>query len=343
MKTRVLKFLGVVLITVAFAVSFFAIPVSAALGTDGVYRAELKFPVAELNYFGYAKNPTSFDKNSFKDYRPPAAVVDENSINSVQYAIGLPSSYNGAFYGAVVLGVTSFGVENYSTANKYWVEPFSFSWQFGQLNGSEGTVDRWRLTIRKMTGSGITHVVGFTEWNVGFFPYTYTVNVPRTSIQLNEDVTDATGLVLCFDYHADVTDPSGDFDHSQTVRYYVKDSVVIFCSSPPNNPNSPFFPAPSDQGVVEDNSALENEILESDTVQDLEQNIFELGSGLSSSLTGLMPGLTFCTSVLNRTLTWNQYLKPIFQISLSLGITASLLGIAGSIIGAAVKRKGGGD
>lgn len=343
MKTRVLKFLGVALITVALAVSFFAIPVSAALGTDGVYRAELKFPVAELNYFGFALNPTSFDNNSFQQYRAPAAVVDENSMNAVQYALGLPASYNGTFYGAVILGVTSFGVENYSTANKYWVEPFTFSWQFGQLNNSMATVDRWRLTIRKMTPSGVTHVVGHTDWVTGLFPATYSVNVPRTEIRLNEDITDASGLVLCFDYHADVTDPEGNFDNTQTVRYYVKDSIVTFCSSPPNNPNAPFFPAPSDQGVVEDNSALENEILESDTVQDLEQNIFELGSGLSSSLTGLMPGLTFCTSVLNRTLTWNQYLKPIFQISLSLGITASLLGIAGSIIGAAVKRKGGGD
>lgn len=342
MKTRVLKFFGVALITVALAVSFFAIPVSAELGSDGIFRAELAFPVAETNYFGFALNPTSFDNNSFQQYRAPSAVVDENN-NSVQYALGLPSSYNGTYFGALVLGVTSFGSTNYSSNNKYWVEPFKLTWQFGQFNESVATVDKWRLSIRMMTSSGVTYIVGSTEWTTGIFPSTYTVNIPATQIPLNSDVTGATGLVLCFDYHCDVTDPSGNFDNSQAVRFYVKDSVVVFCSSPPHNPNAPFFPAPSDQGVLEDNSALENEILNSDTVQDLEESIFELGSGLSSSLTGLMPGLTFCTSILNRTLTWNDYLRPVFQISLSLGITASLLGIAGSIIGAAAKRRRGGD
>ena len=77
----------------------------------------------------------------------------------------------------------------------------------------------------------------------------------------------------------------------------------------------------------------------------LESDVSGIFDNIGSSLNSFRGALMLCTQFLNRFLN-NTWFKPLVQISLSLGITASLLGIAGSIIGAASRgsgRRGKGD
>ena len=88
MKARVLKVIGVTLITVTLAVSFFAIPVYAA---DGYYTAQFPFPIAASDYFGFVLNESSLDSNLYSSFRRPNYVSDQS--NYVNYEFKLPSSY----------------------------------------------------------------------------------------------------------------------------------------------------------------------------------------------------------------------------------------------------------
>ena len=66
MKTRVLKVLGIALITVSLAVSFFAIPVSAS---SQLYSVTFVFPVqaADQQYFRYWDTVTGSNNKEWND------------------------------------------------------------------------------------------------------------------------------------------------------------------------------------------------------------------------------------------------------------------------------------
>lgn len=333
----------IIAFSLVFVFAFVAVclPVSADTNTDGIYTATLRFPVAETNYFGFALYETSFDNNSFQQYRAPSAVTDE--VDTVQYVLGLPDSYNGTYYGALVLGVSSLGTGGYFPHDSlYWSDPFKLSWQFGRLADSEATIDKWRLSLRMMTTSGITYVVATSPWVTGLLPNSYTLSVPKCRFTLNDDV-DTSALVLCFDYHCDVTDPVGEFDNAQAVRFYVRDGGIVTLNySLPTNPNAPNFSNP-DNTLLDQNSQLEGEVLEGVDGLELEDNSSTLFDSIGTSIATFSNGLNFARVSLNLFIEDIPWIRDFVQVSLALGITATLLGLAGSIIGSATRRKGGKD
>lgn len=328
----------VIILAVLFTASLVCVPVFA---DDGYYSARLYFPQAEANYFGFAKYEDSFNTHSWQDYRRPAAVVDGST--DVQYALGIPETYNGAYYGGLVLGVSTLGVTDgqYLSTAQYWVDPFEISWHFGQLANERPTIDRWRLSLRLMTPDGLTTCVGYTEWwEEGYLPEQYTLSIDTTFIPVFNDVT-GSALALCWDYHCDVTDPAGGFDNTQTVRFYVKDKAVTFNYSTSRNPDIPIYKPPANQDAITENQELENELIEGVEGLDLEDNSSTLFDSIGTSIASFSDGLNFVRITLNLFIEDIPWVRDFVQVSLALGITATLLGLAGSIIGGATRRKGG--
>lgn len=336
MKTRVLKILGIALITVALTVSFFAIPVSAA----DVYRVVLNFPTPEVNYFGFVRHESSFDSNSFSTYRPASATVDLSS--GVRYVFGVPDVYAGKGYMSVVIGFSSFGNSDgqYFSSDVFWTDPFTFNYTFDQLANSKGTTSRWRLALRQMTNDGITYIAGTSDWVSELNGDQASIDVPKTRIPLDSNVN-CSGLALCIDFQFDVSDPNGEFDSTQAVNFNVVDGQVVCNYANQNSPDLPLYDGPTDTGKVDELDVLDQEVLAG--VQDGMDTWNDLSGDLGNSLATFRSGLHFVTNILNIPLQDNIVIRDFVQICLSLGISASLLGIAGSIIGAAARRRHGGD
>lgn len=75
----------------------------------------------------------------------------------------------------------------------------------------------------------------------------------------------------------------------------------------------------------------------------MENNSSTLFDSIGTSIATFSNGLNFARVSLNLFLEDIPWIRDFVQVSLALGITATLLGLAGSIIGSATRRKGGKD
>lgn len=109
------------------------------------------------------------------------------------------------------------------------------------------------------------------------------------------------------------------------------------------DPNIPTYKSPANQDKVTENQELENELLDGVGDLDLENNSSTLFDSIGTSIASFSDGLNFVRITLNLFIEDIPWIRDFVQVSLALGITATLLGLAGSIIGAASRRKGGKD
>lgn len=346
MKTRVLKFLGVALITVAFTVSFFAVPVSALSEADGIYSETFNFPTTNSRHFGFAKFETSFNSNTFEQLRDPSYVSDPGSY--INFEFSLPSSYvvgdEGAAYCSLVLGESDFGQTAFTTSNVFWVSPFTVKYRYDVPAG----IQKYRLSLRTIdSNSNISAPIGYSEWINFAGGASGTIEVGNTLIPISQDSLISSGgiagFVVCFEFYMTTASFNAAADGSIYLRFEVLDGVVTANFSKTENPNIPSFNPPNSE-IFDENLSLDEDILNSDTVQDLETNTAELFASLDGSILNFRDGISFVTRCMNLYLVprseSESWFHDIVQVALALGIVATLLGITGSIIGAAVKRRG---
>lgn len=332
MKAHVLKLISVVVLTVCLIVSFCSVPVSAAEDYTSVV---LHYPMAENHGLGYAKYETSFENNDWASLRH--AVWFSDQTNYVDYEWTPPTTYDGKGFLSFYLGATSFDTGGYfASAGSLWVDPFKFTYDW---NIERAAFLRYRISVRSMLDGAPTVIVGRSSWVDGYYTANSFIDVPRTFVTLPNTVT-AAGLGLFIDFEF-----SYDSAESLYITTGILDNAVNFNYAPNGLPASiPQYTEPSGTDIVDENSSLEQDILNSDTVQDVETNTVELFASLDGSLLNFRDGVLFVTRCLNiylvPTSDEDGWFHDLVQISLALGIVATLLGITGSIIGAAVKRRG---
>lgn len=346
MKTRRQKVCAI-LVTLFLCASFFAVPVSAADVSNGIYSETFNFPQVNANWFGFALKETSFNNNSFEDLRNPSYVSDPGSYINIEFK--LPSSYVsdgvGNAYCSLILGESDFDQTAFTVSNVFWVSPFTVSYRFDLPSG----IHQYRLSLRAVDStSAVTKPIGYSDWVSFPGGSSGKISVVDTLIPISEDVLFSEGgykgVALCFEFYMESPDYNAVSDGGIYLRFEVVDGVVTANFSKTENPNIPSFTPPSGTDILDENSGLEQDILNSDTVQDLETNTAELFSSLDGSLLNFRDGILFATRCMNIYLVpasdEDGWFHDLVQISLALGIVATLLGITGSIIGAAVKRRG---
>jgi len=345
MKTRVLKFATVFVLAVSLVVSFFAVPVSAADGDLSTHTFNFPLLSEDLLYFrwtDYVGANAGLNNSSWDSMNPPqsATVYDDDSVVYVwDWASGNENDRVGAC--SIFIGRSKFGVNSYSASDTIWCDPFSF---YLIIPRDYSGATYFRISLRAVEGqSSIGKRVGSSDWikisasNNGSVSK-FKISVPRTFIRIHE-AGDYTGLSVHLEFQCSSLNSIiglGSAQSALTIHYGVGSS-----------PNFPVY-APPDTTIVEELGQIEDEILSNTTIVSVESQMETIFSNLGSSLTIFVDGVKFASNCLNAffdpptsTLAW---FRNFIQISLALGIAASLLGIAASIIGAASGgRKGKGD
>ena len=181
MKTRVLKVLGIALITVSLAVSFFAIPVSAA----SPYSVTFNFPVpsADPQYFRYWDTVTGANNGEWNDLGDSTRGIYDPDNGLVTYYLNCNTidSTDRSGWCSFYIGRSNFGgVTSYSADDTIWNNSFTFN-LFLPTEYSNATY--MRLALREVYGgSTIGKRVGNTSW----YPIDAS-NIPSTgSVSVHE-------------------------------------------------------------------------------------------------------------------------------------------------------------
>lgn len=104
------------------------------------------------------------------------------------------------------------------------------------------------------------------------------------------------------------------------------------------DPNSPEYPsfAPPSGGAVSDLDAAESSLTAG--AQDGIDKAGEAFAGVDNNLAGYMNGLLLCSKIMGSAIVRMPWLGTVIEISLALGLFASLLGLAAALIGASERR-----
>lgn len=103
----------------------------------------------------------------------------------------------------------------------------------------------------------------------------------------------------------------------------------------PSSPESPAYSAP-DGGTVSDLGVAESSL--TDSAQDGIDKAGEAFAGVDNNLSGYLNGLLMCSRIMGAAMTKLPWLGSVIEISLALGLFASLLGLAAALIGASDRR-----
>lgn len=103
----------------------------------------------------------------------------------------------------------------------------------------------------------------------------------------------------------------------------------------PSSPESPAYPPP-DGGSVSDLGAAESSL--TDSAQDGIDKAGAAFAGVDNNLSGYLNGLLMCSRIMGAAMTKLPWLGSVIEISLALGLFASLLGLAAALIGASDRR-----
>lgn len=345
MKTRVLKILTVLILSVVLVVSFFAVPVSAADGD--LYSATFSFPIyaEDPTYFrwaDYVGANTGLNNSTWDSLYPPTAVrttQDQTVIYYWNWDSGTETDRTGAC--SVFIGRSQFGVNTYGASDTIWCEPFNFNLL---VENQYSSVNYVRISLREVdSGNSIGKCVGYSDWlqisasnaPSNDFTSVFNITIPRTYIHI-VNAGNYEGLSVHLDFQCASMDSVfglGSGSSALSIFYGVGSS-----------PNYPTF-TPPDTAIVNEITQLDNQVLDSSGVATITTDASELFSSIGSSLTIFVDGIKFASGCL---MTWFEppnsnliWFRNFIQISLALGIAASLLGIAASIIGAS--RRGGHD
>lgn len=329
MKTRVLKVLGIALITVSLAVSFFAIPVSAA---SQLYSVTFEFPVqaADSQYFRYWDTVTGANNREWDELGDSSRGIYDPDSGSVTYYWNwnVVDSTDNSGWCSFFIGRSNFGgVTSYSAGDTIWNDPFTFTLY---LPTRYSNATYMRLALREVYGgSTIGKRVGNTSWyNIDIYNNgqtggnVHSITFPRDQFTITES-GQYDGLSVHIEFQCASMDPEMGIGSNQSALTMYYGAGI--------DPNYPTYQPPDNSVFVEDDQ-LNNEVM--NQIGSLESDVSGIFDNIGSSLSNFRGALILCTQILNRFID-STHFKPIIQISLALGITASLLGIAGSIIGAA--------
>lgn len=276
---------------------------------------------------------------------PPINVRQHSDGSMIYYwdwDTGTETDRSGAC--SIFIGRSQFGVNTYGASDTIWCEPFSFKLL---LPTEYSTTTYFRIALREVdSGNSIGGRVGSSDWiNISLsnapsndFGSSFDVTIPRTYIRIYNG-GNYEGLSVHLEFQCASMDNAMGIGSNQS-------NLTIFYGVG-SSPNYPTF-TPPDTAIVNEVKALDDQVLNNSVVSSLEVNTEDLFSNIGSSLPMFVDGIKFASERLNmffntpnNNLLWFRHF---IQISLALGIAASLLGIAASIIGAATRgggKKGG--
>lgn len=299
MKTHVFKIFGCIMLTVSLAVSFFAVPVAAATGWNKVESDCLSIALGVTN-------------------RPGEIIQGVENNSSYDFAI--PSAFNGTLVVAARFVEASFSVV---PGNVVVVDPF---YSGGWLGGSNNKIigycwsvfdysdNEWSTTL---LGTSDMYEVNYTGGKG------YTIDLPATEVKINYGSDNAVVALEIF------------MERSSAANFSMNNATVTFGYGSPSSPDYPSYVAPDDgnMGALED---TEDQLLQG-SEQGL-NNATETFTNFGSTIMQFEQGMVLISQMMTR-LTGNiPLVGAIVTISMSLGIFASLLGLAGAIVSAADRK-----
>lgn len=334
MKTRRQK-VCVVLVTVFLCASFFAVPVSAA----EVYDVEFETPLpGETSLFrvgpGDYSHWLSYDIN-WSELSPPKEVTDIGPSvdpSGALYTFDWFSSNQGIV--SFWLGTSKFGVERYQTSDVIWIDPGLFNLRV--IVGEYISFSNYRFSLRPVYDDyTVGPVIASTDIQslhlsgVSNGMNSVVVNYPRMNFVINDSVS-AIGLVLCLDV-------SGSSMNSTNQIIGIFEDVFTLHYANGSDPNLPSY-APPNSGNTGSLDSTESQ-LQNNASAGLNQTD-EIFSSVSTNINGFATSFLRIARLMTRLGDKVPYLNIVVQLSLALGLFASLLGLAGSIVSAADRKAG---
>lgn len=327
MKTRKQKVISI-LACVFLLASFFAIPVSAA---DDVYKVTFEYPdptiIDQLQYIAGITSTETYLTNGpyWNFYNPVSASA---TADYGQFRFTVPDGFDTDVYVGAYVGRSKFDLSTYSTSDTVWIDPCKVDFRI--FGGS--TLYAFRFSLRQFTDDvTITNVVGHSDWtivNLYSSNDLQSVSVPQTAINMIQG-GDFYGLGLFIDMYFYQPTPTFYFGigyNSVTVNY----SQIL-------TPNTPIYPPP-DSGDLGNLESAEGQLMDSNTAGlDAANNAF---LSFADNLVSFGLVFTRISMMLNRFVNGVPLVSVLVWISLSLGLFASLLGLAGAIVGAADRKAG---
>ena len=332
MKTRRQKVFAT-LIACLLCASFFVVPVSAETQYDfSIYAPEYSdnyyFRVidGDINYTNLLNQRTWWHMDE------PEAVMYYDDEDYTVYDFYIPNSKNNGLC-AVWLGNFRIAEEHrYQTSDTIWIDPGRL------LLGSDRdyfSVNYMRFSLRYVTSTGVQAVFAATDWqsiSIGSFNERLVeIEYPRMNFEIYDNCT-AIGLVLCVDFAVSALDGSTE----KMIVVTPNDFKIHY--SVGTGPNTPIYPAP-DQGNIGQMESAEDQLMQGG------QAGIDAGADTFTQFTQEFnqPSLARCfvkISDIFVRLSGLPQMNTLVHISLSLGLFASLLGLAGSIVSAADRKAG---
>lgn len=228
--------------------------------------------------------------------------------------------------GAWLWNLSSSAVSRYLE----WVIPFSFSAKSGDVLKINTSFEGWShtgfdtMTVKISTSDGVLTQVGSFSNASGSAADSYY----RFPIDLNYTFSsDCTINTIVFSAHISVV-------NGGTINLMNTDFSLISGSS--SSPEYPSYTPPSDGGSVSDLGAAESSL--TDSAQDGIDKAGAAFAGVDNNLSGYLNGLLMCSRIMGAAMTKLPWLGSVIEISLALGLFASLLGLAAALIGASDRR-----
>lgn len=298
MKTHVLKIFGCILLTVSLTVSFFAIPVSA----EGWRRITTSQMSVSLGV-------TDRDGEIIQGY-----------VNESSYDFPIPEAYNGSTIVAARFIETTFSI---SAGDVVIVDPlYTGGWLGGISNKIVGYV--WSV-FDYTDGEWTTRLLGCSEYyEVRYIGGKgYTIDLPATEIPI-EFSSDRAALALEI-----------YMERESAANFSMNFSTVSFGYGTPGSPDAPTYIPPNDGNM----GSLEN--IESGLIADSQGGFDSANQTFTDFGTNILQfkeGMVLISNIMTDFVGEVPLVSAVITISLSLGLFASLLGLAGSIVSAADRK-----
>lgn len=340
MKTRKQKVITI-LASVFLLASFLCFPVSAA---DDYYTAVFHYPYLgvddttfEDNYFGFCLLESSLNDYDWDTLRRPYTDFywssgDSEDLTGYGYHWLWPSGYNNQGYISFYLGSSSFGISSYVPEDTIWVDPVDLLLIFPDAYSG---VFQYRFAFRDVSsGNDVGSVVGYSEW-VSYRAASYEswseidLSIARTAMTITKGGS-YDGLAFFIEFFGT--------SMNQSMGLAMDEYGVSVNYGKGHSPNYPVYNAPSGSDEIGGLTTQEDELLE-----DTEEGSYlanEYFQHFNSVYTlGYFPaGLVAITNVMGSFINNIPGFTALMNVSLSLGLFATLLGLAAAVFGAADRR-----
>jgi hypothetical protein len=124
-------------------------------------------------------------------------------------------------------------------------------------------------------------------------------------------------------------------DYFSAGNFILQNQPFAVSCGDPNSPNAPAYNKP-DGGSVSDLGSAEDSLVSG--AQDGIDKAGEAFSSVDTNLAAYINGLLMCSKIMGAAMTKMPWLGTVIEISLALGLFASLLGLAAALIGASDRR-----